>query len=110
MRVAGCVVVCIYTAVDRNVGRRGLGGGGVWRVTAVVAAGATDGGARRADLGLYNQNSVTELRVVKSRFFAHHPRTGLRSGPRSLRMTPSIFVACFRDSHTKEDYSMAKTA
>jgi len=28
---------------------------------------------------------------AKSRFFAHHPQTELRLGPRSLRMTPSNF-------------------
>ena len=31
-------------------------------------------------------------RKNKSRFFAHHPRTEKRSGPRSLRMTVFVFL------------------
>jgi hypothetical protein len=37
------------------------------------------------------------MEARKSRFFAHHPRTEIRSGPRSLGMTLSTLIVNLRD-------------
>src|ERR1700721_226955 len=42
---------------------------------------------------------VARLARGNRRFFAHHPRTGERSGPRSLRMTPSIMFGTSGTTH-----------
>jgi hypothetical protein len=44
----------------------------------------------RVQLVVVSQKFITELRKGKSRFFAHHPQTEKRLGPRSLRMTAFV--------------------
>jgi hypothetical protein len=46
-------------------------------------------------LRVLSQKFLPEIRRYKSRFFAHHPRTEKRSGPRSLRMTVAILSGSF---------------
>ena len=60
---------------------------------------------------------VTRLAKGNRRFFAHHPRTEERSGPRSLKMTPALMFGtsgttrwCLRNSWQDEREATADSS
>src|SRR5271165_6829636 len=60
-----------------GTGRSGFGG--IWK-------------AFPRDSSVASQKFLSESGECKSRFFAHHPQTEKRLGPRSLRMTAAIML------------------